>query len=535
MFPTRQRLVAGHFPCHDRRLHLIVEFKLSLVDGTTQVVGEFSPVSDSFVQYGIVETRFERSLALGAVHCEVGVVGEGFGVIGVVGEYGNADACAHARVERAEAQRRFECRVKAGDELQQAITIMIRRQGDEFVTAEPSDNIVLSQFLPHPFREHDQDGVAGLVAVHVIDFLEAVEVDGDDSEFCSRGPRDFDLALELSLEAGPVRQAGERIVHGHMMQVIVAQRSSRPGLTIYEGGGDASGNDQQADKRRSKTQCAHFRRGERRVAECEGRDAQCRHRDEVQCRDSGDEKAGAQQDPIPSEAVGTEDGKCGAREDDRAQHRDNDIGRLPRDESVDAIGSHSGEVHRRDGATGQPSADKGKGWRRAPDRDSKAERRSDDRDNQRDDRQNRIDVDRGINFVSDHRNKVRAPDRRAGGDPCQEDPPKALQARCRLSSLEHLRNDERAEAANDNREQYQPWVMFHGNAKRNVNHWTPLPTTQSHAWHVMGITLHCQIALTRAPWVRADVRRLFDRAPGCFSLNGVGLRRPKAECRRRLL
>ena len=132
-------------------------------------------------------------------------------------------------------------------------------------------------------------------------------------------------------------------------------------------------------------------------------------------------------------------------------------------------------------------------------------------------------MDRGINFVSDHRNKVRAPDRRAGGDPCQEDPPKALQARCRLSSLKHLRNDERAEAANDNREQYQPWVMSHGNAKRNVNHWTPLPTTQSHAWRVLGITLRCQIALAWGPWVRTAVRRLFDRAPGCFSLNGVGL------------
>jgi hypothetical protein len=76
---------------------------------------------------------------------------------------------------------------------------------------------------------------------------------------------------------------------------------------------------------------------------------------------------------------------------------------------------------------------------------------------------------RDLNFVGDHRNKVRTPDRRAGGDPCQKDPPEALQARCRTSPLEHLRNDERAEAANDNREQYQPRVMFNGNAKRNVN------------------------------------------------------------------
>ena len=86
-----------------------------------------------------------------------------------------------------------------------------------------------------------------------------------------------------------------------------------------------------------------------------------RHRDHLDSgHPRGDDKAEGLQIPIPSEAAGTEDGKCGAREDDRAKHRDNDIGRLPLDEFVDAIGSHSGEVHRRDGAAASPPPTRGK-------------------------------------------------------------------------------------------------------------------------------------------------------------------------------
>ena len=78
---------------------LVVELTLTIVDGAAQVVGEFSPVSDHFVEYGAsceAEVRESDPSRLARYIARSALLVSCFGVIGIVGEYGDADTRARA-------------------------------------------------------------------------------------------------------------------------------------------------------------------------------------------------------------------------------------------------------------------------------------------------------------------------------------------------------------------------------------------------------------------------------------------------------
>ena len=82
---------------------------------------------------------------------------------------------------------------------------------DELVAAEPGGEFGVREKSGDARRRRLQELVAGRVAVHVIDLLEAVEVDDHQRQLAVARLHGGDVVLQPVLEGGAVRQAGQRV------------------------------------------------------------------------------------------------------------------------------------------------------------------------------------------------------------------------------------------------------------------------------------------------------------------------------------
>ncbi len=86
------------------------------------------------------------------------------------------------------------------------------REDDELVTAQPGHQAVNPGGRDQPIPQTQQEGVTHVVPVRVVDLLELIDVDQQQTD---RAPRT--RLGEGTLEAAPVGQSGQRIVLGQML------------------------------------------------------------------------------------------------------------------------------------------------------------------------------------------------------------------------------------------------------------------------------------------------------------------------------
>ena len=85
----------------------------------------------------------------------------------------------------------------------------------EFIAAETGDEIIGPDRLAQPLRDALEEFVADQMAQRIVDALEFVDVDIEDRELHARG---FEQQpLRVTLEQRPVRQIGQRVVMGEML------------------------------------------------------------------------------------------------------------------------------------------------------------------------------------------------------------------------------------------------------------------------------------------------------------------------------
>ena len=82
--------------------------------------------------------------------------------------------------------------------------------------------------LRHVFGKGSQDRVARGMAVAVVDLLEAVEVEEEQSERSALPLAAIDFRFDAGLRKAAVVKAGERVKHGHAVQ------SFRAGLLLLD-------------------------------------------------------------------------------------------------------------------------------------------------------------------------------------------------------------------------------------------------------------------------------------------------------------
>ena len=89
--------------------------------------------------------------------------------------------------------------------------------GHELVAAHPADGVAAAGGRHDPGRRLDEDGVTGVMAVHVVDPLEAVEIAEQHGDLPCRSERSRARPRRSSDQA-PVGQTGQRVVQGGVLQ-----------------------------------------------------------------------------------------------------------------------------------------------------------------------------------------------------------------------------------------------------------------------------------------------------------------------------
>ena len=138
-----------------------------------------------------IETMGIASLRFRAVHRAVGVAKQLAGVRAVARIRAYADACGDEELPTC-------CRERISEVLQQIVGDERQRRplrdfddGDELVTAEPGQRVVIAKGLTEPLRHLLQHVVAHLVTERVVDLLEIIDVDEHQARELSVAPSPF--------------------------------------------------------------------------------------------------------------------------------------------------------------------------------------------------------------------------------------------------------------------------------------------------------------------------------------------------------
>ncbi len=220
MLPAHQRLGADHAAVVERQLWLQVEAQLVAVDGLAQFGDQRQRLCAGGVDRRVVGHR-PVAAALGGVHRHLGADQQGVVIVGVLRPAGDADAGAHVDLVLAERQRQVQRLFDAQRDGVGLLRIGAMQQDAEFVAAESSHDVAVACQRPaQALGDAHQHLVADAVAQHVVDVLEAVQVQHDDGDRAPRAARQHlgagvaDRIAHRLAEARPVGQSRETVPVG---------------------------------------------------------------------------------------------------------------------------------------------------------------------------------------------------------------------------------------------------------------------------------------------------------------------------------
>src|SRR2546422_2867984 len=185
----------------------------ALVDGFAGRLDGVEPV-------GILARLFR------GVHAQVGVLTEALGVAGVVREDAPAEAGGDLRgLAAGELVGLGELgKELAGDAVPRRHVVPFLDHHEDPVAPEPGHEVARAQDRAQPARDVDQQPVADIVAVRVVDLLEAVEVHEHAGQLGAAPAGALDRLFERRRKAGAVRQASQRVAVGERGDALARQR-----------------------------------------------------------------------------------------------------------------------------------------------------------------------------------------------------------------------------------------------------------------------------------------------------------------------
>ena len=187
---------------------LVVDDDLVLLERLLEVA------HDAAVERGAEDVLVAR-VALRRVHLAVGAGQELAGRQPVLREERPADRRVDLHEASVDPVRPPQGVAQAADERGGLLVARrAEREHDELVTPDARDRVDAPDDGLQPLGDHAQDGVAGLVAAHVVDALEPVDVDDEQRERLGRPLGARERLLDPVVEQRAVRQAGERVSEG---------------------------------------------------------------------------------------------------------------------------------------------------------------------------------------------------------------------------------------------------------------------------------------------------------------------------------
>ena len=190
-------------------------------DGQPQRLLDLHPRQRLALHAGVEERRGALAAVLDAVHRDVGVLAQHVVAAAVFGIEADADRGGGEDLRLVDEERRLQPLQHEVDEFRDFALVLDRiEQQQEFVAADPRQDVGFAQVEPKPLGHLDQQGVADRVAVIVVDMLEIVDVEKGQRETAVRA-----VALQKVVDAvfdhPPRRQAGQFVIIGRAEQVVL--------------------------------------------------------------------------------------------------------------------------------------------------------------------------------------------------------------------------------------------------------------------------------------------------------------------------
>lgn len=217
MGPADQRLEADPAAVLGVADRLVVHLESAGGERFAEIALQLALLPGPAVRLRVVEREDAAPRGLGGIHRGVGMAEQGGGRRAVPRMQGHADAGAdhHRRVAHVERPRHEVHH--AARELARLLAAGAKPQDRELVAAETGQGVARAQRLAQAGHGIGQQLVARLVAVHVVDQLEAVEVNEHQRRQLAAG----DGGVQPLAEGNAVRQPGQHVVAGQVIRLIL--------------------------------------------------------------------------------------------------------------------------------------------------------------------------------------------------------------------------------------------------------------------------------------------------------------------------
>ena len=201
---------------------LAMEIRGARGSGAARVNGRRSGEDQIFEIGGGGQLDAIAAGGFGAIERGIGGLEEGFSIASVAVIAGR-DAETHGEAEFSGGGvefRGFDAGANSFGDADGAGGIGERRKDNEFLAAVAADGIVSAQESGEAHGDAAKNGVAGQVAVRVVDFLEVIHVGENEADGFAGALAAGDLALDLSENFAAIGDAGEGIVGGLELQGV---------------------------------------------------------------------------------------------------------------------------------------------------------------------------------------------------------------------------------------------------------------------------------------------------------------------------
>ncbi|MHC2580824.1 hypothetical protein ACVI1J_007060 [Bradyrhizobium diazoefficiens] len=197
--------------------------ELVLLQRLTQIVLQQPAIAQFLVRLGFEEADPGPALALGAIERGIGVGEQRRGIHAVIGINGDADADADLGEIVVDLELLAYDLDQALGERQHILAAgVVRHQDHELVAADAGDESAVG-FRGKAIRRRPHQHVADGMAEHVVDLLEAIEIEAEHRKTGQRLLRQLQPFVQLRVEGAAVRQVGQGIMMGKMTDACLAR------------------------------------------------------------------------------------------------------------------------------------------------------------------------------------------------------------------------------------------------------------------------------------------------------------------------
>ena len=226
VLPTHQRFCPADNSIAKAKLRLVVNGERLAIKCSSKIPLQLNLASALSIQF--LAKKFEPGPAgfLCSVHRRVRVFQERFYTAAVIRKYNDSDTPAKKMI----FSTNHECFAQPFQNSRScrpynAVSCQVRHKNHEFIPAKPCNRVSLPDFGQNPFSRLGQNNVTDRVTENVIDFLETIQIDEQNSAAVIVTPCLYKMLLETVLQKLSIGQPGKFVKMSLFVQGFLTLRA----------------------------------------------------------------------------------------------------------------------------------------------------------------------------------------------------------------------------------------------------------------------------------------------------------------------